>query len=174
MTDLDARPRAPRRRGRRIAVLAFVVVLLALLVGAVVGGRAVVDALRPASVPDYPGPGTGEVLVQVQPGDTAARIGATLREADVVKSVTAFTRAAVADERSRSVQPGFYRLRVQMSGEGAVELLLDPDSRARSRVALPEGLTLAESLERIAEQTTVPLEDLTAAARDAGTLGLPG
>jgi len=60
-----------------------------------------------------------------------------------------------------------------MSAAGALALLLDPASRARSRVTLPEGVTTAVALKRIADATEVPLKDLQAAVGDPSVLGLP-
>jgi UPF0755 protein len=50
-----------------------------------------------ASAPDYPGPGSGEVVVQVEPGQTAADVATTLRDEDVVASRTAFLEVANPD-----------------------------------------------------------------------------
>jgi UPF0755 protein len=82
------------------------------------------------AVPDYDGPGQGDVIVQVHAGDPTSAIAATLASADVVRGAKAFTAAAARDDsRVRSVQPGYYKLRQRMSGADAVELLLDPRSR---------------------------------------------
>lgn len=162
----------PRRRrwARVLALLLFLLVLVALVVGAVVVGSTLLDRRK---TPDYSGEGTGQVLVQVKNGQTASDIALTLRSDGVVKSEKAFRAAANADTRSRSVQPGFYRLRSHMSGAAAVALLLDPASRARTRVTLAEGLTLAAALQKIADSTEVPLADLQKAVADPAALGLP-
>ena len=60
-----------------------------------------------------------------------------------------------------------------MSGQAALDLLLDPASRLLSRVTLPEGLTVDATLQRLAEQTGMPIEELQAAAADPAALGLP-
>ena len=62
-------------------------------------------------------------------GATGAQIGVALQHADVVKSVEAFTAAATSEPRVRSVQPGYYVMRKQMSGKAAVTRLLAPESR---------------------------------------------
>ncbi len=177
LTDLPLRrpalPPRRRRRGRLLALVVFGLLVVALLGGAVVGGRSVISSLRGSSVADYSGAGSGEVLVQVRDGQTAGQIATTLAEEDVVKSAAAFRRAATAEPRSRSVQPGFYRMHLQMSGAAAVQLLLDPSARARSRVTLAEGLPLAAALQKIADATEVPLADLQAAVADPAALGLP-
>jgi uncharacterized YceG family protein len=61
---------------------------------------------------------------------------------------------------------------LQMSGQAALDHLLDPASRLLSRVTLPEGLTVERTLAKIAEETGRPVEEFQAAA-DPATLGLP-
>ena len=171
MSDLAEQPAAPpsvrRRRAPRwlLAVAAVIVV-----VGLAVGGT---TAVRLLSTPDYPGPGTGRVVVQIRPGQSAGEIGATLLGKDVVKSSKAFRKAAAADARARGLQPGYYALRARMSGQAALGLLLDPGSRLRGRVVLPEGTTLTRALTLIAKGTEIPLPELTAAAAAPANLGLP-
>ena len=180
MSDLLGLRPAPREAPRRrlpkvLAVLLVVLVLGGLVGGVVVGGRSLVSSLGGAtsSSADYAGEGTGEVLVEVDEGDTAGAIATTLQEQDVVQSTGAFREAAAADPRSRSIQPGTYALRAQMSAAAALAMLLDPASRAGTKVVLPEGLSLAAALETIAATAGVPLEDLQAAVNAPASLGLP-
>ncbi|MCZ3387487.1 MAG: aminodeoxychorismate lyase, partial [Actinomycetia bacterium] len=125
-------PSPERRRPSRVRPLLVVVVLFGLLVGGVwVGMRLLGDTLSDSlgglgSAADYPGPGSGEVVVEIAPGDTASAIGASLENADVVASAQAFVDAAVADDRSLGIQPGFYSMLMQMSADGSLERLLDP------------------------------------------------
>ncbi len=182
MTDLlelrDEPPsRASRRRGRGGSVLGrllAVVVVLALLgglaVGAVLVGRAVLGGSAPA---DYDGTGSGEVVVQVMPGDTAGNVADALLVKDVVKSRLAFFEVARADDRSKGLQPGFYRLRLQMSAADALDLLLDPTSRLIGRVTVPEGFSVQRTLPVLAAATELPLADFEAAVKDPAALGLP-
>jgi len=155
--------------GRRRAVaLAVVVALLALVV---YGGKKAYDSVL--GVADYSGSGTGQVLVQIQPGDSAGDIGATLLAKEVVKSVRAFTRAAGDDGRSRSLQPGFYMLRRHMSGKSALALLLDPRSRVRGRVTLPEGIPISTVVDRLVKFTELKRPDIVDALGNPAVLGLP-
>lgn len=165
------RPRR-RRRGRRLLVL-----LLAL---AIVGGAgyAATSFLKPivrdlTAGNDYPGPGTGEVQVVVNDGDTGRNIGATLQKAGVVKSSTAFLDAAAADPRSASIQPGTYTLRKQMSAREALAVLVDPKNRSVPRVTIREGLWRNEIFAALSKATGVPLADYEAAAKQPDALGLP-
>ena len=176
-----AEPRAggpnpgPRRRSHPARPLIVVLVLLAMLVGgAWVGIRVLglsLDGL--GSAEDYPGPGSGEVVVQVNPGDTSAAIAATLADADVVASAEAFVEVASSDERALGIQPGYYALRTQMSAAGALELLLDPSARVQSEVTIPEGLRVGDTVDRLVEATEIPRRDYDQALADPRSLRLP-
>lgn len=169
---IDSRTRSrPRRLPKPIGVLIVVGFLLAILGGAVLGGRAVLAGLTGSS--DYAGAGTGRAVVQIHPGDTAAAIGGALVGKGVVKSVGAFRDAASADPRSRSLQPGFYAVRQHMSGSSALALLLDPRARLRGRVTIPEGSPLTSVLDILAKDTEVPRGALAAALGTPTGLGLP-
>jgi UPF0755 protein len=146
--------------------------LVALTVLLVAGAVFVAHRLTGSSA-DYAGPGSGKVTVHIEQGDTAADIGARLVAAGVVKSVGAFREAAKAEPRSTSVQPGYYELKRGMKASDALALLLDPASRLRGRVTIPEGMSLSAILERVARDTEVKLTELKAAAADPAALGLP-
>ncbi len=180
MSDADdlfhlVEPAPARPRRRRGLALAVVLALLALVAGgAAVGGRRIYDKLVGSASPDYPGPGSGEVIVEVPAGATAGVIAVILADKDVVKSAGAFRDAAVDDPRSLKIQPGFYRLRLQMRAVDVVELFLDPAARIRGRFTIPEGTSVARTLDIIARSVDeVPLAALKAAATQAASLGLP-
>jgi UPF0755 protein len=147
-------------------------VLAGLIFGIVVGGQKLLELINPASR-DYAGQGTGEVQIRVQNGDTLSDIARTLVKADVVASIGPFVDAAEKNSDSVGIQPGVYGMRLQMSGQAALDLLLDPAARLLSRVTLPEGLTVERTLARLSEQTGIPVEELQAAAADPTALGLP-
>lgn len=121
-----ARKRSARpRRRRRMLVLALIA--LVILGGAAAYGVRYVQKLR--EVPDYAGPGGAGMVVQVHEGQSLSEIGAGLVRSNVVASVKAFTRAAQVDPRIQRVQPGYYQVRLRMSGAAAVAQLLDPAAR---------------------------------------------
>ena len=176
MSDLlDGRAEGPpsRRRRSSLPLVALLLLLVLLLAGAVVGGRMLLDRLGGGSGLDYEGPGTGQALVQVQPGETAGRLAPRLEEQGVVRSAEAFRAVANTDPDASGLQPGTYRLRQRMSAQAALDLLLSDEARVQGRVAVPEGFTVEQVLQRIAESTEIPLADLQAAARRPAALGLP-
>jgi uncharacterized YceG family protein len=168
----DARTGRARRKRSPFAVLVSLLVLAGLVFGIFVGGEKLLGLLNPAAR-DYAGQGTGEVQVRVQDGDTLSDIARTLVTADVVASIGPFVDAAEANAAAVGIQPGVYGMRLQMSGQAALDRLLDPAARLLSRVTLPEGLTVERTLARLAEQTGRPVEEWEAAAADPAALGLP-
>ena len=189
MTDLSVwseEQTVPRRRRRRRKTNrkgGVAVVLAVILVVGVLGGGALLalgginklkDTFATSAAPDYPGPGEGEVVIEVKTGDTSADVAKTLLAQGVVKSTQAFVQAAYADPEASSLQPGFYQLQKKMTASDALAAVLDPSARIQSRVTLPEGLRLDETLKTLATETELPLKDFRKAlkARSAA-LGLP-
>lgn len=166
------RPRRRPRRGRRLLVL----LAAAVIVGA--AAFAAFTVLRPmvaelTASNDYPGPGSGEVQVTVNQGDTGRAIGVMLEKADVVKSSKAFLEAAAVDERAASIQPGAYTLKKQMAARDALAVLVNPANRTVPRVTVPEGLWLKEIYAMLSKGTGTPVTEYEAAAKDVEALGLP-
>ena len=122
---------------------------------------------------EFAGEGFGEVEVVVARGDTLTAIGQTLADAGVVSSVKAFVDAAQANEAAASIGPGTYTLRQQMSGDSAVSLMLDPVSRADSRLVLPEGLRLSQTIEAASSATGIPPSEFEQVLENPGVLPLP-
>jgi UPF0755 protein len=169
-------PPPPRHKGARMGRLLIAVVVLAgLVVLAAVGLNAVLSRLHIGSskAADYAGTGTGSLTVQVPEGAVATQIGRTLAAQGVVKSAAAFQSAAQSDSRSRTIQPGYYRLRREMKASAALTLLLDPSSRVQSTFTIAEGAGLRSALPIIAKATRIPLAKLQDAAKRPQDLGLP-
>ncbi len=173
LTDEDEEPAHRRRRRPPGLALLLALTLVALVAGGGLAGvRALVHRLEPVAG-DYAGPGSGVVVVQVDAGDSAGAIGATLAKAGVVRSAAAFRRAAAQDDRSRTIQPGFYRLKKRMRAAAALALMLDPTALVRTRVVIPEGTTAAATLALLARSTEIPAADLVQTGRAGTGLGLP-
>lgn len=123
---------------------------------------------------DYIGSGSGSVSVTVSRGDSLTKIGNTLQADGVVKSVESFTTAAANNEQSSSIGPGVYTMQLQMSGESALALMLDPASRAASRLVLPEGLRMDETVDLATSATGLPTTDFEQVLANPDALALPG
>ncbi len=108
-------PKQPNteKKGRGAVVLA---VLVFLGVIAFIGVLFVRQFLG-GSGEDYSGAGNGEVIIQVQDGQTLSEIGSTLKENGVVASPDAFIDAAANNDQAQMIGPGYYRLAERMSGQ---------------------------------------------------------
>lgn len=168
-----ARDSARKRKRVRTGIVLFIVTVL-VVAAAVVAFPYVRGMFKTPTVPDYEGAGISQTeLVTIPDGATGTSMAQILHGADVVASERAFVDAFNADPRSASIQPGTYRLNLQMAGSNAVTALLDPASRAEVSITIPEGFTAAQIYDRIANVFSVPLEDVQAAAADTESLGLP-
>ncbi|HSE08202.1 MAG TPA: endolytic transglycosylase MltG [Nocardioidaceae bacterium] len=178
--DLEDEHRQPksRRRERRRRGPGCLAVVLAF---AVLAGGAYFAYDRGMSIlrdhfsppPDYTGAGSGSAVVEVQEGDNATDIGNTLVEQDVVKSVEAFTDAATANPASTGIQVGFYEMKKQMSAESALEILIDPGNMVQSAVTIPEGYTVEQIVDTLAEKTDFSKKKYDKVLSRPAAIGLP-
>jgi len=167
------RAERPRRRSRGCLPMALVLVVV--LGVAWFGGSWGVGKVRDlmGESPDYSGPGSGSVMVQVRQGETSAMIGRDLKKAGVVKSVDAFTAAAVADERSRNIQVGFYELKKQMKASDALAILVNPKNLLQARLTIPEGYRVKDIVKAIDAKTDITAAQVQKALKNTQALGLP-
>jgi UPF0755 protein len=167
-------PRRPPRRGRALPkILIMLVVLAVLLGGGIYAVGRVVGRVGSEPAKDYPGPGSGTVVIKVDNGATATDIARILAVSNVVASERAFINAAAADPKSRSIQPGFYRLSHQMSAAGVLTALLDTKDHALFRMTIAEGETSKQIFQALADQTGLTVADFQKAAAAPVALGLP-
>lgn len=167
--------RAERSRRRGPGCLIGLVILGLLFGGLYLGVTKGVDLVQDqfGGTPDYPGPGTGEVVFEVQQGDSVAEMGRGLKELDVVKSVDAFTEAANANPDSTRIQVGFYSMRLQMKAEDALDVLVDPANAVNAAVTIPEGLRVVDIVKILAKNTDFSKKEFERALDDTAALGLP-
>jgi UPF0755 protein len=174
--DRGGNRRADRRSGGRFrGCLPMILAIVVVVAGIWFGGGWAVDKVKSlvGENADYSGPGSGSVTIQVHEGDTSAAIGRALKEAGVVKSVGAFTDAAVADERSRSIQVGYYQLKKEMKASEALAILVDPKNLIQARVTIPEGYRVKDVVKAIVSKTDISAAQLNAALKNPKALGLP-
>jgi UPF0755 protein len=177
---LDEQPtgaggRRDRPRRRISGGLAVLVAVALLAGGAYVAVTKGVEAIsdRLGGPADYPGPGTGKVLVEVSKGDTGADIGNTLKGKGVVKSVSAFTSAFADNPDSTGIQVGFYELRTQMKASDAVAQMADPANLIQTSVTVPEGLRVVDVVAILAKKTDFTKKQFTRVLDSPAKIGLP-
>lgn len=167
--DVDRRR---RRAGPKLVVVLVVVAVL--LGGGIYGiGKVVGRVGGGESTKDYAGPGSGEAVVQIAQGATIRDIAHVLAAADVVASEGAFVAAAAANPEALGIQPGYYRLKAQMTSAGALEALLDPGANSLYRFTISEGSTVQQILAALSERTGVAVSEYQKVIDNPAELGLP-
>jgi len=126
-------------------------------------------------------PGEGDpVEFVVEEGATASSIGSELAEQDVIRNALAFRFVARQRGVDASFVAGAYELETGMSVDEVLEALgegpMEPD---RVRVTIPEGLTVAQTLSRLEENTPFSVDEYRSvleaarADREGGPLTMP-
>jgi UPF0755 protein len=175
-TGAPRRPRKGHRRTRRkalAAVLASLIVLAFIATASTVGISRVYHKLTEGTADWKNGPIGAEQVVQIKAGSSIRTIGRTLQEAGVVRTEGAFVAAARDDARATRLQPGFYRLNLHMSADGALAKMLDPSSKILARIAIPEGSDVADTVAKLAKESGIDATDFTKVLDDPKALGLP-
>ena len=146
--------RRVRRRKRRVNL----VIIFFLIVGLAVAAYMLLPKYLgiEKTVKDYPGPGTGNVVVEIPDGATGRDMGEILQDNGVVATAKAFADAFQSDPRASNIHSGFYNLRKEMSAAGAISALLDPASKADEKVTIPEGWTKKEVFEKLDSALRLP------------------
>jgi UPF0755 protein len=114
-------------------------------------------------------PGTadsGPVTVTIDEGSSMSEIADRLEQAGVISNALAFTIGTRVDGRSGDIQAGTYELTPGMGTGEILDLLTQPrESRPTYTVTIPEGLTVQQTLQTIADAERSPhsFEALSAA-----------
>ena len=169
-------PGGGRKRKKRswLAILITLIVIVAVAGGLAFAGMWALDKLEEAApAPDYPGPGSVEVVVEVSQGQNLGEIGNTLFASDVVASTEAFSTAATANPEATSITPGSYVMLQQMSAEGAVERLLDPAARNEFVVLIQEGWRTDQTVDQLSEITGIKKSAFNSVIKSPTDLPLP-
>lgn len=104
---------------------------------------------------DYPGPGEGEVSVEIPEGATVDEIGGILEEQGVIASAKAFDQAKSDFPEITKLQAGTYALKQKMSARQAIQAMLDAGVKGGKKFLIKEGLRLTEQVTELSKQTGI-------------------
>ncbi|NYE20403.1 endolytic transglycosylase MltG [Microbacterium immunditiarum] len=180
-TDIGSPPPPKDKRKRRIGGWIALGVIVALLGGIALGGwwvwntyesqiRAVLGWEEPKDF--EAGMANGEALVTIESGDTGQSISPKLYEAGVTKTPEAFYAYLIETQQNPPFQPGVFRLQKQMTSEAALAMILDPASKLENSALIPEGKTVEQTTEILADSLQIPIEDFQAAIADPAAYGV--
>jgi UPF0755 protein len=157
------------RRRRRF--LALLLTLSVFVIAIAVGAQFLKPLLGGDTLADYPGPGTGQVIITVPEGAGPKSVATQLQEKKVVANADTFLRDFLAS--GGALAPGEFTMRNEMKNSDAVAVLLNKDQGKVMYFALSAGLRIGESLQAISEGTGVPVSELKALNESPAQFGVP-
>jgi UPF0755 protein len=165
----DKGPSKKVRRRRRF--LALVLTLTVFVVAIAVGAQFLKPLLGGDTMADYPGPGTGEVTITIEPGAGTRSVATELQSKKVVANADTFLKEFTAS--GGALNPGTFSMRQEMKNSDAVDVLLNKGQSKVMYFALSAGLRISESLQAISEGTGIPVQDLKALSDAPAQFGVP-
>lgn len=164
---------AKKRRSGCLPMLLVLVLFCAVL--AWFGRGAISDVKDMFAGPeDFPGPGSGEVTVVIDPGQSVRSMGEELEELGVVASADAFVDAAGDNSDSQGIQAATYVMKEEMKAADAVTFLANPaNAGAGDTVTITEGARVRQIVDVIVEKTDFTKKQLTRLLANPESIGLP-
>jgi UPF0755 protein len=164
-----AKPSKKVRRRRRL--LALFLTLAVFVTAVAVGAQFLKPLLGNDKPSDFPGPGSGEVVVTVENGEGTRSVASTLEDQRVVANADTFLAAFTAS--GGILAPGDYTFKTEMKNSDAVNVLLGQDKTKVIYFALSAGLRIGESLQAISEGSGISIQDLKTLSDQPAQFGLP-
>jgi UPF0755 protein len=167
----SVKPRPSKKVRRRRRLVALLLSLALFVTATVVGAQFLKPLLGDSRPSDYPGPGTGQVTVAVEPGEGPVSVAAKLEEAKVVANADTFVSSLAAS--GGTLSPGEYDFKQEMKNSDAVAVLLNEAQAKVMYFALSAGLRINESLEAISEGSGIPVSQFKTLSDSPEQFGLP-
>ena len=168
VAGVPAKSKKVRRRRRWLALLLTLTVFVTALV---VGAQFLKPLLGGDAIADYPGPGTGQVNVSVEPGEGTRSVATKLADQKVIANPDTFLHELTAS--GGTIAPGEFQFRQEMKNSDAVAVLLGKGEGKVMYFALSAGLRIGESLQSISDGSGIPVTQLKALSDAPAQFGLP-
>ena len=138
---------------RRIFVGFSIFIILLVGVGAFANKGNIRSALEQLQGNDFPGPGTSEVSITVNSGDTGEIITKSLVDNGVVKNFR--TTYQLILDTNPTFYPGIFKLKKEMRSMDAIAALTNSNSAFLERTTIKEGLRASVIFKVLSEATGV-------------------
>lgn len=136
-------------QGKKKPNVALIVVVVVLVLAVGVGGTLVF--LNLANTSGTTQGQTGTVTVTIPNGYGSGDIAVLLQENGVISSTKDFMQAVKAQQASSSLKAGVYEFEIGTSYEDIVTALVKGSSQSGVTLTIPEGLTVEQTAQRVAE-----------------------
>lgn len=107
------------------------------------------------------------VVVVIRKGQTAVPIGRTLAEKGLVRSASGFALIARLSGQASEIKPGAYKFNRTMTGGEMLDKMVKGEVAARW-ITIPEGYTLIQVADRLAEKGLVDRDEFLRVATSDG------
>jgi UPF0755 protein len=149
---------------RRRLVFAGLAVLLS--VGLVAGVATLAtdsirDFISKFQVADYSGEPGPDTLLVIEPGDDGAAVARKMVDADIILSFDAIYRDMLTTDFT--IYPGPYTFPTKLSGQRALEILIEGKNRMVLQTTIPEGFRIREILPRLSADLGLEVSAIEAA-----------
>ncbi|CAB4601787.1 unannotated protein [freshwater metagenome] len=153
--SIESVPRSFEQFQGPLRLMVIVVVASILLLGA--SGWWVIHSLNPSGEPGV------AVNFTVQEGDTVSSVAGRLDAAGIISNATLF-RWYASTRDSITLVPGYYSLKPRDNAGSILQALATPPAQTFISVTFPEGMSVAQMGERLAQKMTfmTPADFLTA------------
>lgn len=151
--------RRKRKRSRLVILLAILLLIVVTLVGGMLTYRALFSGSQGAG---------GAVAVTVDQGESLSSAAGKLEESGAIGSATVFEIQGRLAGAGTEIKPGEYRIRPEQSNGEILNALTEGGQDAAIEIAIPEGLTLRQTAQRVAESSGVSEAEFRRAAGRTG------
>lgn len=132
--------------------LVFGSLALLLTVGLIAGvatiaSDAIRDFISKFQVADYSGDPGPEALIVIEPGDDGAAVARKMVDADIILSFDAIYRDMLTADFT--IYPGTYTFPTKLSGQRALEILIEGKNRVVLQTTIPEGFKVNEVIAQL-------------------------
>jgi UPF0755 protein len=98
-------------------------------------------------VADYSGEPGPDTTIVIEPGDNGAAVARKMVDADIILSFDAIYRDMLTTDFT--IYPGTYTFPTKLSGQRALEILIDGKNRMVLQTTIPEGFRIREIIPRL-------------------------
>ena len=146
--------------------LVFGSLALLLTVGLIAGvattaSDAIRDFISKFQVADYSGDPGPEALIVIEPGDDGAAVARKMVDADIILSFDAIYRDMLTADFT--IYPGTYSFPTKLSGQRALEILIEGKNRVVLQTTIPEGFKNNAIVEKLVQDLQLDAAEVEAA-----------
>jgi UPF0755 protein len=150
------------RRRRVLFGSLAVLVSVGLLAGiTTIASDSIRDFISKFQIADYSGEPGPETMIVIEPGDDGAAVARKMVDADIILSFDAIYRDMLTADFT--IYPGTYTFPTKLSGQRALEILIEGKNRVVVQTTIPEGFRIREIVPQLVTDLKLEAKDIEAA-----------